>query len=384
MRKPSKLTSVVAVSLTVAFAASCGGGGGGSAHLALPACTDTDKFGTVSVPLSSIAHVPPIGVMSPIGGSPLPKGHTGYMLNAADVAVVVPGNMVITGVRETTYLTSPTRPGYVDYAVYYKVCNEVGGHFGHLATVASSIMSQLGSGSCSEYSTVDERVRMCNYSTAIRVTEGSALGTAGTPPHSPALDIGMTDTRQAADFVNPSRYGSPAPYICPSEWFTGTAKTDIESKFGNGFASASENPKCGTMNVDQAGTAKGRWTLQSAPANADDATSGDFFVLARNPHLPESELTISTRAMGLNSTTHPTYTLQPSGRLNRDPASITPDGLIYCYDTDLATSTFSYLLQMTSTTVLRAEMKTHPAGGSVCNSAPATWSFSGSAVNLIR
>jgi len=368
------LVSAIGLSLTA-----CGEG------LDLPACTATHRFSTAAVPASSIVFVAPIGTMAPVGGSPLPKAHTGFMLNSADVAVTSPGDLIITSIRETTYLVSPSRAGYVDYSFDFAVCDEVSGHFGHLKTLATAIQSQFTSPSCSQYDTVDETVRSCiRHGLSISVSAGAALGTTGTPPHSPALDIGMKDTR-ITDYVNPSRYPNPEHgTLSPWEWFTGAVQTELYALAGDGSTVITETPRGGTMSIDLAGTAKGRWTLQSAPADGNDAAASDFFVLAPNPYAAQTQAVISTRIAVLDVAALPKFTLQGSGRLNINPANITPDGLIYCYDTNLGTSTYSFLVQMTSASVLRAEKKTHAAGASVCNAAPGTWAFSGAAVDLIR
>ncbi|MBL7717132.1 MAG: hypothetical protein JNL01_16835 [Bdellovibrionales bacterium] len=359
-------------------------GDGDSEEAALPACTDSDLFSVQPVPTSAISYLAPIGTLAPVGGSPLPKAHTGFMLNSSNVPVTAPGNLIIKSVREVTYVTSPTRPGYTDYAVYFDVCREVGGHLGHLSSLDPAISSQLGTLTCSEYSTVDETVRNCEVRVNISVSAGSTLGTTGTPPHSPAMDIGMRDSR-VSDYVNPSRYGNPSSgTLCPWSWFSEPIRSQLESKIGDGATFTTESPKCGTMQVDLTGTARGRWTLESSPANGTDPTASDFFVLARDPYAGETKAVISTRIAALNPSALVKFTLQTTGKLNAAPENISADGSIYCYDSNLGTSTYSFLVQLISEGRLRVEKKTHAAGTSVCNSAPSAWAFSGAAVYLIR
>jgi hypothetical protein len=198
------------------------------------------------------------------------------------------------------------------------------------------------------------------------------------------MDVGMRDTR-LSDYVNPSRYGNPTSgALCPWDWFDSFAHADVNSRIGDGSTFTTETPKCGAMAIDLAGTAKGRWTLASAPADGTDPTASNFFVLAPDPYASQTRVVISTRATGLDVAALPKFTVAGSGRLNRSPDAITPDGLIYCYDANLGTSTYSFLVQMTSATTLKAEKKTHSAGASVCNGAPGTWAFTGAAVDLIR
>jgi hypothetical protein len=355
-----------------------------SSEPSLPACTVNDVFNTPVVPLASVNYAAPIGIMAPVGGSPLPKAHTGFLLNGSAITVTAPGDLHIKSIRKTTYLVSPTRPGYVDYSLFFNVCKEVSGHFGHISSLETDILAKINNLQCSQYSTVDETIESCEQNVKFKISEGTIIGTSGTPPHSPALDVGMRDSR-LSDYVNPARYGNQKTgALCPWDWYTEPTKSSIYNIIGDGANVTTETPACGTLNIDLAGTAKGRWTLQSAPANGSDPVAGDFFVLAPNVYSPESEVVISTRIAALNTSSLPEYTIQPSGRLNINPMNITSDGLIYCYDTNLANSTFSYILQMTSATVLRVELKSHSAGSSICNMPANSWSFTSSAMNLIR
>ncbi|MCO5113423.1 MAG: hypothetical protein M9899_04530 [Bdellovibrionaceae bacterium] len=370
--------------LTAVFFVSCSNNKG----LDLDPCSSEHLFAHHAVPIPDIAFLAPIGTMSPHGGSPLPKRHTGYMLNKEDVPVIAPGDFIITEIRETTYVTSPTRPGHKDYSVSFAVCAEVSGHFGHISALETHILDQAKGGmKCDEYDTVDEHIRSCKARVKIKVKAGDSLGLVGVAPHSPALDMGMIDTR-TSDYVNPSRYAvGGGGSLCPWDWFEAPLKAELYPLIGDFSAFTTEAPECGSMAVDQAGTAKGRWTLQSAPANGKDPTASNFFVLAPNPYAGTTEVVISTRIAALDVATLPAFKLNSSGRVNIAPADIQNDGLIYCYNpitNPINQSTFSFLVQMISASVLRAEKVEHAPGDSVCNNAPSTWSFTGNAVNLIR
>ncbi|MBI4951835.1 MAG: hypothetical protein HY908_07355 [Myxococcales bacterium] len=140
------------------------------------------------------------------------------------------------------------------------------------------------------------------------------------------------------------------------------------------------------MAIDVEATAAGRWTLKAAPADGTDPTAGDFAVLAGDPYAPESRVVLSTRITSLvaGGSVFPSFVRAPAGRLNVSPSSIGLDNLVYCYDEDLATSTFSYLVRMTTAQEMKMEKVAHAAGSSVCNAAPSTWAFSANAVDLIR
>ncbi|MEZ4366718.1 MAG: hypothetical protein R2939_10580 [Kofleriaceae bacterium] len=371
-----------AIALPLLLVTSSGVPACGSDGLDVPACSEATLFRFTPVPLDTVAFVAPIGEMAPVGGSPLPKGHTGFALNAANVAVVSPGDLVITDIRETTYVVSPSRQGYSDYSVFYAVCDGVEGHFGHLASLAPEILAKASGAACQEYETVDETIRSCDVRTNIAVAAGAALGTAGTPPHSPSLDVGMTDS-SVQNFVNPGRYDQKNA-VCPWDHYESALRDSILDRVGDGITSITESPRCGAMAIDLDGTAQGRWTLKSAPADGGDPTAGDFFVLAPNPYAPESQVVISTRIGALDVATLPAFPVGgESGRVNPAASAITADGLIYCYVSDPATAAYSFLVQLGGDE-LRVEKRVHATGASPCAAAPETWTLSAAAVDLIR
>lgn len=105
-------------------------------------CSGDSVFKRLPVELSKISYVAPVGVLAPVGGSPLPKRHTGMMLTENGVPLYAPGNLTITQIRKVTYKVSPTRPGYIDYALFYSVCDEVSGHFGHITNLNETLQPQ--------------------------------------------------------------------------------------------------------------------------------------------------------------------------------------------------------------------------------------------------
>ena len=361
--------------------------------LVLPPCTSQSPFKILPVDLTKVSYLGPIGTLAPTGGSPLPKEHTGFMLNQFSVPLIAPGDLTITEVRKVTYLSSPTRPGYVDYAIFFGVCNEVAGHFGHVTSLNPDLQPSSSQYQCTTYSTVDETVEACTAYTEISVASGTQLATCGSAAHSPAIDIHMTDSRVSDGYINPSRYGKSgvAGVLCPWDFFEDSIKTQLYAKIGlNSVTLTTENPKCGSVAVDRAGTAAGRWTPASNPGNAADPADGKFLVLAPDVYKPETRIAYSTRITGITPSSgnegmvYPRFTVQSTGRINITPSAITANGQIYCYDTDLTTSTESFLVQLDSDSQLKVEKTTHSAGGSVCNADPSTWAFSSNAVSLMR
>lgn len=359
----------------------------------LSKCSNENIFKRLPVELSKISYVAPIGVLAPVGGSPLPKQHTGFMLNEYGVPIFAPGDLTIIQIRKVSYNVSPTRPGYIDYAIFFSVCDEVRGHFGHITNLNPILQPRASDYQCSSYSTVDETVESCTANVKIKVAEGTQIATSGTASHSPAVDIGMSDSRVTDGYLNAARYGKDnAPgTICPWDFYIESVKTQIYSKIGLSATSLStESPKCGTLAIDRFGTAAGRWTSKDNPGNGFDPADGKFLVLVADTYRPQTRIAYSTRLDGIASNlqfepvNYPRFPVQESGRVNRQPTQITDDGNIYCYVVDLTTSTESFLVQLINKSELKVEKVMHQAGASSCSRAINEWNFSSRAITLIR
>lgn len=356
-------------------------------------CSDDSLFKRLPMEFSKISSVSPIGVFAPVGGSPLPKQHTGFMLNELGVPIIAPGDLTITEIRKVTYSVSPTRPGYVDYALFFSVCDEVKGHFGHVTDLNSNLQPQASAFQCSKYSTVDETVESCTAYTSIKVVEGTQMATSGNASHSPAVDMGMSDQRVSDGYINPERYGkSKAPgTLCPWDFYTETPKAQLYSKIGLTATNlTTETPKCGTLSIDKAGTAAGRWTPKEDPGNGMDPADGRFLVFAVDTYKPQSRIAFSTRikeiapSVQYQVVNYPRFPLQESGRINLAPTRLIPDGQIYCYADDVMTSSESFMIQLVSDNEMKVEKLSHISGQTPCNQSPTQWSFSSKAISLVR
>lgn len=355
-------------------------------------CSGDSLFKRLPVDFSKISVVAPIGTLAPIGGSPLPKHHAGLMLNEPEVPLIAPGDLTITEIREVRYLVSPRRAGFVDYAIFFSVCDEVTGHFGHVSNLNADLKPPASAYQCSKYSTVDETVESCSARTSIKVSEGTRIATSDNDSSSPAIDMGMYDTRLPSDFINTTRFPGPAAgTLCPWDFFASGPKAQLYSKIGlSAEVLSTENPKCGTMAVDKSGTAAGRWTPQANPGTGQDPADGRFLVFTQDTYLPESRIAFSTRIAEIASSTqyqplnYPKFPLQSSGRVNIAPSRVTADGQIYCYVVDATASTESFLISLVNDGQLKVEKLVHSPGATACNQSPSQWSFSSGAVILIR
>src|SRR5439155_15876473 len=114
-----------------------------------------------------------------------------------EVTVVAPAAMTITVAHQGT------QGGVTDYTLEFSPCKEVYGQFGHVLSIAPSLLSRLGAFDqfCNSYFPVpNSLVSTCETKTvAIKVAAGEALGTTGGPsPHSFGLDFSLWDGRVPA------------------------------------------------------------------------------------------------------------------------------------------------------------------------------------------
>ena len=347
-------------------------------------CSGGLSFTVLPVPASAIMAATPIGNLGPPSHT-LPTDHIGMYLNGTGIMLSSPAPLKITEVRTNTYLSSPFRQGQTDYAITAAAC---AGHtvlFGHITTAVDKIQSQVGS-NCETYSTATETVKACRNNTNISLTAGETIGTVGGATAG-AFDFGVYQTSHSNGFINSSRFSRETnTAICPYDPFTSDLHAQIDALIGEpGRPSSGESPRCGTMNVDVAGTARGAWVLQSNPVNQ----SGDespFLVLAPHPLFQQSGQTLSVGPASLSVNANgPSvkYPVNNSGRVNRAFKDVGADGQIYCYTFDPAASTYTYFIRLTGN-VLSVQKVTHAAGASPCNADPSAWSMDGSATNFIR
>jgi hypothetical protein len=350
------------------------------------ACEDPPHFTVSPVAMDDLNAITVIGGLGAPGHT-LPTAHAGIYLARPAVNVSSPGNIEITRLRRVTYLTSPLRQGATDYAVEYRICQDITGWFGHVTTLSSSIpASALNWGDCSTYSTADETVQTCSSSPRnLTLTAGEVMGTAGTS-FALGLDVGLLDARVNHYYVSPSRFPPPTFHsICPWEQFDGPTQSLLFSKLrdpGQGLAPASGTPRCGTMQVDVNGTAKGVWVEQGVTGQV----AGDerrYITLADYPYRPQDRLALSLGPTTLGATVAVVPRLT-SGRVNRAFEHLTADGTTYCYGPGGVGNRSSWFISLSSATGLNIEQVVHAFGASPCLADPSTWAPGSARVMMVR
>jgi hypothetical protein len=362
-------------------------GGDGLVGPAADRCSSAPYFTALPVAMSEVNLIAVFGGLGAPGHT-LPTAHAGLMLRTVGAQVFSPGNMQITRLRRVRYLVSPNRQGVEDYATEFQVCQDVSGWFGHVTSLSSAIpVAQNGWRECQQYSTTLETVETCSATLdKVTLAAGQPLGTGG---HSIALglmglDFGLRDRRVNNFYVARSRYPQDTfQSICPWDQFEPALRTQLYAKLADPGRPAlvpAGEPRCGTMEVDVANTAKGVWIQTGTQAVPGNETN--YITLANYPYRPQDNLALSLgpTALGARVAVVPR---QNSGRANRAFEQVTNDGLSYCYGPDAAGPTMSWLLAVTGASTLRIRQVTHALGASPCLADPSTWSLTG-AVSMER
>ena len=336
-----------------------------------PSCgTSTALLTVPPIPLSVIKGWVPLGQMSPSGHT-FPVDHQYLYIN--DITYV--------------HASTTTPPGLADYTIEFAVCKEVYGQFGHVASIAPSLLAQIGpiTQECQTYSpSPGTDVTTCETKLlAIAVHAGDIIGTAGgDPPHSIALDFSFWDSRvPAATFANPARFPVlndkfDAYHDVPaSDYFAEPLKSQVAALLGtyDGSAHRTIAPLGGTIAVDIANTAMGHWYNPTQPVNPE------------TPHLAIAPDNVNPLRIGFSvGLSLPGWTIGlqeftplSSGTVNRNPAQVTADGVTYCYESP---GIWSLLLRMPTPITLQLEAR--PGAPSCTGAQP--WTFTGASFTYSR
>jgi len=363
-------TSLAVVVATLSVSG-LGCGSDGSGGPALPACPASDEV--LTVPLLDPAgarELTPLGNLNP-PGHVFPAEHQ-YLYLLVDgglpvsTPIVSPGDVVLTEVASSEHLSAV--PPFVDYDLTLSVCSGLSLRLGHVATLDAALASRIGGatgGSCQTYSTGGQDYRRCTRSTSAALAAGEAIGTAGGNPGQWALDVGLHDTRKApVAFVNPSGYGDAAYARC----FLDYASADVRAAL-TPLIQRSVEPICGTHAQDLAGTAQGNWRRAGSSTYPEDP----HLALVHDMKNPaQIALSIGTSLAPLSPAVASPASAG-SGRANRDPSAVVPDGATWCWDAGGG----RLVVTMPAASALRAEGQ---AGA--CGAGP--WTLGAGAVEFAR
>lgn len=381
-------TAFAALLAGVAATTACGSSTTGVSEVpkGLAACPAGPFLTVAPIDPGLLTEISPLGAVEP-SAHVFPSDHM-YFYTApngngrVEANVVAPGDITLVEVKK---LTRNTPPVVNDYALTFYFCTDVQLWFGHVQTLTAELSDQIGTYTDCDptYVTGGVSYTPCRKALKLKLTAGTLMGTMGGPVGY-GMDFGGYDRRvPAAAFIDPARsYGYGQPYgqnqaSCPVEYFVPAIKSAYEALYGRQGTHRTFAPLCGTNMQDVPNTAQGRWFYDASP-NEDphlglvrDNVDPTLLVFAIGTSIPS--IPVGTRWV----------TPASSGRLNRDFATLSSDGLIYCYD---AWTVFlpppparHILLQLPTPTTLRIE---GVLGGS-CGD-PATWAFTGGAKSFSR
>jgi len=303
-----------------------------------------------------------------------------------DVPVYAPADIFMVSLASQEHLYAD--PPYVDFDIEFVICSEVRFRLGHMTTLSPVLLEALENpDSCEEYIAGERLRRGCwldlSDQDAIFIEQGQLLGTTGGRLGQNMLDLWATDMRmEPLPFANVDRYWDEyLQTACPLDYFVEPLSSELRNLFGGhtGEVQRSIEPTCGQILYDMPGTAQGNWFF-NAPSSPED------------PHLslvydnvdPNRGVFSIGNAFG-DLLPSMKYLFEPAdeGTVNRFFSSVTPDGLVYCYE-DLSTpidglqQNLTILLSMEDENTLLVEAR--PAGS--CGAGP--WDISDAALIFNR
>lgn len=352
-----------------------------SANSSLPSCSTTKElFTTFPVKDGEFSSITALGNLNPSSHT-FPTDHIyvevfdpqnpqNYTLDKAK-SLLAPADIWITNIKSSERIGS-----VVDYALDFFPCKDVKGQFGHVGSISATLKSAIDmvEANCNEYETGGYKYRSCEYKDLkIQVKSGEKIGTAGSE-RAGMFDIWMSDYREPqVKRANSSRWNADRNYVsCFLDYFSIAQKTQYYGMLrGPKGGKRTKEPRCGTVEVDIAGTAQGVWFY-----NSTGQVQGEDQHLALaydNIETDKQVFSVGTSASnaGISSAAYH-FIPKTDGKVDRNFSQVTSDGAVYCYNTTSIRdgSKKSILLTMPSAEKLRLQK----APGSSCGSGPWTMS----------
>jgi hypothetical protein len=309
----------------VLLVAGCGGQPGAGED-----CPAPPYFTVLPVDESAIAFVTVIGGFSPPAHT-LPSDHGGVYLTGQGIPLRAPGAGTLTSIRRTRYLASPFRTGAQDFALDLSICGAVRVSLGHIVSLPDALEALIQPGGCQQYSTANETVEACYTRVSRPVAAGDPLGIVGGPTAG-AFDFGVYDTRHHNAFANPQRYsGQMAAALCPYTLFAEGPRAVLLAHVGSGAQRRVGDPPCGTMEVDQPGTAQGMWVREDLARTAMAGDESPYLTLTHDVVRPADKLffAVGVPQLGAGAYTAPR---PAAGAYPPDFSELRADGSVACYE----------------------------------------------------
>lgn len=358
----------------------------------MPACPAGPLFDHVPLGLEEFHAFRPLGFLSspihvvPAWHSAFSRKNPGEIRPSAQVRF--PSEAVVVSVFAAKFLAS----GAESYQLRFQPCAEVTAYFNHLGSLSARLAAALAGApaDCREYNDGSGLVRNCSHAVSVSVASGEE---AGFSDDTAGVDFGLIDYRlPPAGFANPAHYTRDFFYYAsPVSYFVPELRRVMESRLSSydGSVPRTAEPRVGTYMQDLPGTAQGTWFTLGA--SFVGATNENRTLALVHDYIGADQPVFSIGSeVGLRPGLA-AFSVEPSGRVNRDFSNVTADGQVFCFDRFLRGQSVGrvplgdpggiVLLEMPSPATLRIEI--HGAPGSTCASAQ-PWQFTRAAVTLER
>jgi len=297
-------------------------------------CPEGPVFTHHVIDPDSVQNIDPLGNLNP-PGHVFPSDHGGYYvagppggMTTYNVCIYSPGDILIRTMVASEHVTA----GFTDFELNFEVCSDLWGRFGHITTLDPGLFGDTSDYTQwtleDEYSTGGETYRRWRTEVNMSVEGGELLGTTGGNPGQGGLDFGMYDRRISPPTpANPARwdgFGYLYARLFVELYEPGTVLDELWALVNREDIPYDEHP--GGYNMqDVPGTAHGAWFLPGEPNNPEDP----HLALVQSHMLPSRlVLSVGTSVPGAASGAY-FFVPENDGLLNRDFASVMPDGTTY-------------------------------------------------------
>jgi len=308
-------------------------------------CPEGTVFTHHAIDPDSVANIDPLGNLNP-PGHVFPSDHGGYYVASPPGAKVTynvqlfsPGDIRITSMVASEHLNA----GLTDFELNFEICNDLWGRLGHITTLDEDLFGDTADYTQwqleDEYTTGGDTYRRWTTDVNISVAGGELLGTTGGNPGQGGLDFGMYDRRSSPPTpANPARwdgYGYIYARLFVEFYEPGPVLDELWDLVNREDVPGDENP--GGYNMqDVPGTSHGAWFFPGEPNNPEDP----HLALVQS-HTDPSRLVFcvgtSIPAVGSGAFA---FVPENDGLLNRDFASVMPNGTVYGFVVEWPDYTF--------------------------------------------
>lgn len=291
----------------------------------LPACGNAN-YTTSPVPIDRLSTIEALGNVNPPAHT-IPSPHMYFTVDTPGTKLRAPGNVSIQGVSESSAYEDGTLLRS-DYSIRFQLCDGVSGYFKHVKALSPQLRSNLERVRCEwdNGTATGKSYRSCDFAGNQQVAAGTVLGTVGNE-NTGTFDFGTKDERRTLGYANQSRYREGLlTTACPIEYYEDEPKAALYEK-----VKRVGEPRCGAVMQDVSGTLQGNW--YTGGAQADDRRNWEKQLAFIHWNENASKAMISVGGI----VTEPgwyRFTPAHTGTVNREFSEVTPDGRVYCYESE--------------------------------------------------